>query len=620
MTITFIILGITIILFVSGKIRPDIVAITSMMALSMTGVLTVNETFSGFSNTSIILIAGLFIVGEAMSRAGLTSWLGNKIITLSKNNSNKLLILIIVGSAILSAFMSNTGTVASLMPVIIAAAWRLKTPASKMLIPLSFAAATGGLLTLTGTPTNIITNQAMIEAGIPEFGFFEFAYIGVPLLILTVIYMRYFGTKLLPSNKSRRQEDIDESIQSIEDSYQLFDAFWKVRIRPNSSAVGKTMNEMRLGSTMGVTVIKMVSEEDIATSILKKVGFKKTDLDEFPDLNRQMNIGDELIVNCSENRIHRFIDKYNVAATKLEGVDVKFIKENVLSDEIGICELIIAPKSSYKGRHINTGRFGKKYNLQVIAVSRYNKRIRGREFDLREGDSILVRAKWEEIKAIQEESRDFLIIGSPEELSKEVGTITRKGVISILAMIFMVSMFIWGPFSSSITVMLTAFIMIAGGCINMNQSYRSINWNVITIMAGMIPMGVALQKTGGAKFIADSMISLVGEQHPTYFLAGIFLITSFLSQVMSNTATAILMAPIVLVASLELGYSPQPFMMALAVSASTAFLTPFGTPTNTMVMNAGGYKFTDYLKSGAFLLLIFFIVSIIMIPMIWPYN
>ncbi|WP_343328423.1 SLC13 family permease [Polaribacter staleyi] len=620
MTTTFIILAITIILFVSGKIRPDIVAITSMMALSMTGVLTVGETFSGFSNSSIILIAGLFIVGEAMSRTGLTSWLGNKIIVLSKNNSNKLLVLIIIGSAILSAFMSNTGTVASLMPVIIAASWRLKTPASKMLIPLSFAAATGGLLTLTGTPTNIVTNQAMIDAGIPEFGFFEFAYIGVPLLFLTVIYMRYLGTKLLPSNKSRRLEDIDESIQSIEDSYQLFEGFWRVRIRPNSSAVGKTMKELKLGSLMGVTIIKMISKEDITTSFLKKVGFKKSDLDEFPDLNRQMNVGDELIVNCSENRIHRFIDKYNVAATKLTDVDGEFIKQNVLSDEIGMCELIIAPKSNYRGRHINTGRFGKKYNLQVIAVSRYNKRIRGREFDLQEGDVILVRAKWEDIKAIQEESRDFLIIGSPEELSKEVGTITRKGVISILAMIFMVCMFIWGPYSSSITVMLTAFIMIAGGCINMNQSYRSINWNVIIIMAGMIPMGVALQKTGGAKFIADSMILLVGEKHPTYFLAGIFLITSFLSQVMSNTATAILMAPIVLVASLELGYSPHPFMMALAVSASTAFLTPFGTPTNTMVMNAGNYKFTDYLKSGAILLLMFFIVSIVLIPIIWPYS
>ena len=154
----------------------------------------------------------------------------------------------------------------------------------------------------------------------------------------------------------------------------------------------------------------------------------------------------------------------------------------------------------------------------------------------------------------------------------------------------------------------------------MNQSYRSINWNVIIIMAGMIPMGVALQKTGGAKFIADSMIALIGEKHPTYFLAGIFLITSFLSQVMSNTATAILMAPIVLAASMELGYSPYPFMMVLAVSASTAFLTPFGTPTNTMVMNAGGYKFTDYMKSGSVLLLIFFIISIVMIPLIWPYN
>ena len=460
----------------------------------------------------------------------------------------------------------------------------------------------------------------MLDAGVPEFGFFEFAYIGVPLLLLTVIYMRYFGTKLLPSNKSRRQEDIDESIQSIEDSYQLFEGFWSVRIRPNSSAIGKTMKQLKLGSLMGVTIIKMIPKEDVTTSFLKKVGFKRSDLDEFPDLNREMNVGDELIVNCSANRIHRFMDKYNVAATKLDHVDGEFIKENVLSDEIGMCELIIAPKSSYRGRHINTGRFGKKYNLQVIAVSRYNKRIRGREFDLQEGDAILVRAKWEDIKAIQEESRDFLIIGSPEELSKEVGKITRKGVISILAMVFMVCMFIWGPYASSITVMLTAFIMLAGGCINMNQSYRSINWNVIIIMAGMIPMGVALQKTGGAKFIADSMISLVGNQHPTYFLAGIFLITSFLSQVMSNTATAILMVPIVLVASLELEYSPQPFMMALAVSASTAFLTPFGTPTNTMVMNAGNYKFTDYLKSGAILLLIFFIVSIILIPIIWPYN
>ena len=620
MTITFIILGITIILFVSGKIRPDIVAIASMMALSMTGILTVNETFSGFSNSSIILIAGLFIVGEAMSRTGLTSWLGNKIITLSKNNSNKLLVLVIIGSAILSAFMSNTGTVASLMPVVIAASWRLKMPASKMLIPLSFAAATGGLLTLTGTPTNIITNQAMVDAGIPEFGFFEFAYIGLPLLVLTVIYMRYFGTKLLPNNKSRRVEDIDESIQSIEESYQLFEGFWRVRIRPNSSAVGKTMKELKLGSLMGVTVIRMISKEDITTSFLKKVGFKKSDLDEFPDLNRAMNVGDELIVNCSENRIHRFIEKYNVAATKLDDVDGEFMKENVLSDEIGICELIVAPKSSYKGRHINTGRFGKHYNLQVIAVSRYNKRIRGREFDLQEGDAILVRAKWEDIKDIKEQSRDFLIIGSPEELSKEVGKITRKAVISILAMVFMVCMFIWGPYPSSITVMLTAFIMILGGCINMNQSYRSINWNVIIIMAGMIPMGVALQKTGGAKFIADSMIALIGEKHPTYFLAGIFLITSFLSQVMSNTATAILMAPIVLAASMELGYSPYPFMMVLAVSASTAFLTPFGTPTNTMVMNAGGYKFTDYMKSGSVLLLIFFIISIVMIQFIWPYN
>ncbi|WP_298883180.1 SLC13 family permease [uncultured Polaribacter sp.] len=620
MTITFIILGITIILFVSGKIRPDIVAVTSMMALSMTGVLTTKETFSGFSNSSIILIAGLFIVGEAMSRTGLTSWLGNKIITLSKNNSNRLLILIIIGSAVLSAFMSNTGTVASLMPVIIAAAWRLKTSASKMLIPLSFAAATGGLLTLTGTPTNIVTNQAMIEGGVQEFGFFEFAYIGVPLLVLTVIYMRYFGQKLLPNNESRKLEDIDESIQNIEDSYQLYEGFWRVRIRPSSSAIGKTIKQMQLGSRMGVNIIKIIPHEKKATTILKKVGLKKSDPDEFPDLDRELHAQDELIVNCSENRINRFIQKYDVAATKQEEVDGDFMKENVLSDEVGICEMIVAPKSSYKGKHINTGRFGDKYNLQVMALNRHNKRIRGREFDLQEGDSLLVRAKWEDIKAIQEESRDFLIIGSPEELSKEVGKITRKGVISILAMVFMVTMFIWGPFSSAITVILTAFIMVMGGCINMNQSYRAINWNVIIIMAGMIPMGVALQKTGGAKYIADSMISLLGDMHPTYFLAGIFLITSFLSQVMSNTATAILMAPIVLVASLQLGYSPQPFMMALAVSASTAFLTPFGTPTNTMVMNAGNYKFTDYMKSGSILLLIFFIVSVVLIPIIWPYH
>ncbi|MEI6864763.1 SLC13 family permease [Flavicella sp.] len=620
MTITFIILGITIILFISGKIRPDIVALTCMMSLSLSGILTVDETFSGFSNSSILLIAGLFIVGEAMSRTGLTSLLGNKIIQLSNNNSNKLLVLIIIGSAILSAFMSNTGTVASLMPVIIAAAWRLKTPASKMLIPLSFAAATGGLLTLTGTPTNIITNQAMLDADIQGFDFFEFSLIGLPLLVLTVIYMRYFGTKMLPNNKSRRLDDIDESIKTIEDSYQLFEGFWKVRIRPSSSVIGKTIKQIKLGSSMGVNIIKIISHEETSSTFLKKVRLKKSEPNEYPDINRKFHSGDELIVNCSEMRINRFIDKHNVAATKLEKIDGEFIKENVLSDEVGMCELIVSPRSIYKGRKINTGRFGDKYNVQVMALNRYNKRIRGREFVLQEGDSLLVRAKWEDIRAIQEESRDFLIIGSPEELAKEVGKITKKGIISIFAMIFMVSMFVWGPFPSVITVFLTAFIMIVGGCINMNQSYRSINWNVIIIMAGMIPMGVALQKTGGAKFIADSMIGLLGDMHPTYFLAGVFIITSLLSQVMSNTATAILMAPIVLVSALELGYSPYPFMMVLAVSASTAFLTPFGTPTNTMVMNAGNYKFTDYFKSGFPLIVIFFIVSIIMIPMIWPYE
>lgn len=618
MTITFIILAITIVLFISGKLRPDVVAILSMVSLYLFGVLTVKETFLGFSNTTVVMIAALFIVGEAMSRTGVTAWLGNKIVQLSNNSANKLLILLIVGTAVLSAFISNTGTVASLIPVAVAASWRMKMSASKMLIPLAFAANTGGLLTLTGTPPNIIANQSLIDAGYEGFSFFEYALIGIPLLIAIVFYMKYIGSKLLPDNQSNKYDDIDESIQELEDSYQIFEGFWKVRIRPNSRAIGKKIKELELDSKMGISLIRINSQKKPVDSILETIKLKKEELDEFPDVDRVLQMNDELIVNCSEMRIQRFIDKFNVAATKLEG-DGEFVKDHMISDEIGLSEVIIPPKSIYKGRKINVGRFGDKFNVQVMALNRRNKRVRGREFVLKEGDSILIRGKWEHIRGLQEESKDFVIIGHPEELAKEVGRINTKGYISIFAMAFMVAMLVLGVFSSAITVMLTAMIMVAGGCINMNQSYRAINWNVVIIIAGMIPMGVALQKTGGANLIANSMVDVLGQMHPTYFLAGVFLITSVLSQVMSNSATSILMAPIIIVAAIQLGYSPMPFMMILAVSASTAFLTPFGTTTNMMVMNAGKYQFKDYAKVGSGLLLLFFIISIILIPIIWPY-
>lgn len=618
MTFTFAILVVTLALFIWGKIRADAVALLSMVSLYAFGILTVKETFSGFSNTTVVMIAALFIVGEAMSKTGVTSWLGNKIVLLSNSKTNKFLILLIFGTAIISGFVSNTGTVASLIPVAIAAAWRLKTTASKMLIPLAFAANTGGLLTLTGTPPNIIANQALIEAGYEGFNFFEYAYIGIPLLVAIVLYMRFIGVKLLPNNASNKIEDIDESIQTLENSYQIFEGFWKVRIRPNSSAIGQKLQNLHLDSEMGISVVKIIPFEIGAIDILKKVGLSAQESDKILEENIELKMNDELILNCSENRVQRFIDKYNVAAQKIEG-DSDFVKENILSDEIGLSELIVAPRSSYRGKKINVGRFASKYNVQVIALNRYKKRIRGREFVLQEGDTILVRAKWKDIKEIQDESKDFMIVGHPEELAKEVGKISTKGIISILAMTFMVCMLVAGIFSSAIVVMITAMLLVAGGCINMTQSYRSINWNVVIIIAGMIPMGVALQKTGAAKLVADAMVDFLGELHPTYFLAGVFLITTSLSQVMSNSATSILMAPIIISAALELGYSPIPFMMILAVSASTAFLTPFGTTTNMMVMNAGNYTFKDYAKVGAGLLCVFFVISLILIPLIWPY-
>ena len=616
MTVTFVILTLTILLFISGKLRPDIVALLSMLSLYVFGILTVQEAFSGFSNTTVVMIAGLFVVGEALSRTGMTAWIGNKIVALSQNNSNRLLVLLILGTAIVSGFISNTGTVASLIPVAIASAWRLKTPASKMLIPLAFAANTGGLLTLTGTPPNIIADQAMRDAGFPGFSFFEYALIGIPLLIALVLYMRYLGIKILPSNSSNKREDIDVSIQSLEDAYQIFEGFWKVRVRPSSTAIGKTLRALHLDTEMGISVLKIIPKKPNPASLLKKL--TPSEDEEFLEESYTLRMNDELIVNCSEKRIQRLIDRYNVAAMKIAG-DGDFVKENVLSDELGLSELIVAPRSTYRGKKINIGRFGKKHKVQVIALNRYNKRIRGREFVLKEGDSLLVRAKWEDIRAIQDESKDFLIVGHPEELAKEIGEISAKGILAIGALAFMVVFLVLGIFSSSITILLTAMLLVAGGSINMNQSYRAINWNVVIIIACMLPMGVALQKTGAAKLIANSMVSFLGAMNPRFFLAGVFLITAALSQIMSNSATAILMAPIIINAALQLGYHPAPFMMILAVSASTAFLTPFGTTTNMMVMNAGNYSFKDYLKIGAGLLGVFFVISIILIPILWPF-
>ena len=625
MTITFLILGVTIVLFIWGRWQPDLVAVGSLLALYLFGVIDLGEAFSGFANATVVLIASLFIVGEGLSRTGVTAYFGDKLIGAARGNALRLLVLSMAATAILSGFISNTGTVATLMPAVVLASWGVRKVPSAYLIPVAFAANAGGLLTLTGTPPNIVVTDALGAAGFREFGFFEFALIGLPLLIVGVVYMATIGRRLLPARRSGDAPPVlDQEMDELAELYSLKGELFRMRVRKPSPLVGSSLRESNIGRRFGISVLQIepgpekpnLLEQSLPAPVRERMEAMTAEPPALPDPGRMINYNDVLIVSGTPAQARELEVAMQLGVLPIDDAGQEL--GELLSQEIGIAEVLLTPRSSYVGRVVSDGAIGRTFGVVVLGLRRGDRVISTTE-PLRFGDALLVRGTWDAIGMIADEQRNFVVVGQPEEIAAQVTELSPKSWLSIGILAAMVALMVNGLVPVVIASMLAAGAMMVTGCLTQTQAYRAISWSTVVLIAAMIPMAVALESTGGAQIIADGLVDTLGALGPIPLLAGVFLVTTAFSQVISNTAAAVLMVPIVLGAAAGLGVSPHPLMMGLAVGASSAFLTPIGTAPNLMVMTPGGYRFTDYAKVGAPLLALFLAVSLILIPIIWPF-
>jgi len=594
MTTTFIILGITIVLFVWGRLPTDLVAVLSLLALALFGVIGTSDTLAGFGNPTVVMIAALFVVGEGLSRTGVTGWGGKRLLEAARGSSIRLLIVVMLGTAVLSAFISNTGTVATLLPAVVAAAWAIGSVPSRYLMPLAFAANTGGLLTLTGTPPNIVVAQTLEQSGLRPFGFFEFALIGAPLLVAGVVYMAFVGRKLLPSQSADQKPiDVAADLAELASSYSLGEQQFRLRIRANSSLIGKTMVETALGPTYGAPVLRIEGRDISPDEVLHR--------------------DDVLVVRAPDEIIDQLM--HELGLSLLPPADEP---GHLVSKEVGLVEVMPTPRSEYLGRRMTLGQISERFGVQLLAVRRHGEPVIDRELTLEFGDSLLMRGTWDAIGEMQRERRNFIVVGTPEAMANEVMGLRPRAGVAVAALAGMVLLMVTGVVPTVIAALLAAVAMILGGCLTTREAYRSISWSSVVLIAAMIPMGKALETTGGASLVAEGLVNTLGDLSPVALMAGIFLLTTGFSQVINNTATAVLVAPIVIQAAVDLGVSPHPLLMIVAIAASTAFLTPIGTTTNILVFSPGGYRFTDYVKVGLPLMLIFLAVSLVLVPRIWP--
>lgn len=630
MILTFLILSLTILLFIWGRLRPDLVALLSVLALFLTGIINLKQALAGFADSTVIMVAALFVVAEALSRTGVTAWVGQQLLNQSGDSEARLLVVLMLATALLSAFLSNTGTVAMLLPAVVAAAWRIRSLPPRFLIPLAFAANTGGLLTLIGTPPNIIVTDVLVGAGLRPFGFFEFALIGLPLLLVAVLFTTLVGRHLLPTREvGRRPIDLTATVDELAEAYSLEGNLFRLRVRRGSSLVGQSLAQAGLGRDYGVSVLRIDRaglEDRLFRGRHLPLHLPLQDTLEWlrhgeealiPGGDTVIQPDDLLLAKGTQDSIQRATLDFNLGVQPIDQAGDELTRI-VLSQEVGLAEALITPRSDYIGLTLGEAQLAQKYDLQVLSISRNYKVADQSTVKLEFGDSLLVRGTWKAIRMLKEEVRSFVVVGAPEAMAREVIGLGPHTIVAVVALLGMVVLMLTGLVPAVIATLIAACVVGLGGCLTIEDAYRSVNWETVVLVAAMLPMSTALQLTGGAEFIAGGLVNTLGAYHPLLLMAGVFLLTVAFSQVISNTATTVLVAPIALGAALGMGISPHATLMMVAVGASAAFLTPIASPPNTLVMTPGGYRFHDYMKVGLPLLIIILVVSLVLVPLIWP--
>lgn len=612
MWITLIILVAAIVLFVTEWLRVDVVALCVLIALLATNILTTEEAVAGFSSTSVISIGSLFIVGGAVFHTGLAASIGERILKIAGTNETRLIATLMIAVAVLSSFISSTGVVALMLPAVISLARSVKIPASRLLMPLAFSALLGGSATLIGTPPNIIVSEALQKAGYAPFDLFSFSVTGVVLIIAGVIYVLMIGRRLLPTRVVEQTVHRMETPTELFVLYQLPNNLFRLHVQGQSPLVNETIANSHLGHDYGVSIVSIGHNGNSATSEARQMATVHT-----PSPSTVIRTGDVLVVQGDLSNVTAAAGRWNLGIVANEPV----VENDVITNEVGIAELILRPRSSLNGKTLVDVRFGSTYRLTVLNLRRpgVDEPLDIKTTPLKFGDVLLIQGRWKDIFALKRLRHDFIVMGEPE--AAEFGAFMRKShaPITLIVLGLMIVAIALNIMSLTLASMLAALAIVLTGCLTMDEAYDSIDWRSLFLIAGMLPMSTALVKVGLVDLIASTLVTTVGAWGPLFVLAGLFILTATLTQVISNTATALLIAPIALAAGQGLGVEPHAFLMMVAIAASMAFASPIASPVNTLVMSAGNYRFLDYTRVGALMVFISFLITMVVLPILWPF-
>ena len=599
-------LAIAVVLFATGKVRMDAIALGIIVAFVLSGTLTLSEAFSGFSDPNVILIAALFIIGDGLVRTGVATNMGSWLVQAAGSSETKMLVFLMLTVAGLGAFMSSTGVVAIFLRAVLSVSARMNISPSRLMMPLSFAGLISGMMTLVATPPNLVINSELIREGLEGFSFFSVTPIGLVVLVLGVLYMLVMRFMLKGDEGNLTRDGRKRStFRDLIRDYHLTGRARRLAIRPGSPMIGQRLDDMKLRERYGANIIGVERWRRFRRVIVNVNGVS------------EFRARDVLLIDMSaaEIDLRQFCSEQLLEPMVLRG---EYFSDQAL--DVGMAEVSLIPESELLGKTVREMGFRTRYGLNVVGMKRDGEALDGSVVDepLQLGDIVLVVGNWKLISQLGQNGRDFVVLNLPVEVS-DASPAHSQAPHAIFCLVLMVALMLTDEIPNPIAAIIACLLMGKFRCIDAQSAYKSIHWPSIILIVGMMPFALALQKTGGVDLIVKGLMDIGGGQGPYLMLGCLFVMCAAIGLFISNTATAVLMAPIALATAKTMGVSPYPFAMVVAMAASAAFMTPVSSPVNTLVLGPGKYSFSDFVKIGVPFTVLVMIVCVVLIPILFPF-
>ena len=599
-------LAIAVVLFATGKVRMDAIALMVIVAFVLSGTLTLNEAFSGFSDPNVILIAALFIIGDGLVRTGVATKMGAWLVSVAGNSETKMLIYLMLTVAGLGAFMSSTGVVAIFIPVVLSVSARMNTSPSRLMMPLSFAGLISGMMTLVATPPNLVVNSELLREGLHGFSFFSVTPIGLVVLILGIVYMLAVRFMLKTDNgDSARDGRKRSTFRDLIREYHLTGRARRLAIRPGSPMIGQRLDDLKLRERYCANVIGVERWRRFRRVIVNVNGVS------------EFRARDVLLIDMSASDVdlRQFCGEQMLEPMVLRG---EYFADQAL--DVGMAEVALIPDSEMIGKTVREIAFRTRFGLNIVGMKRDGKAMDGSVVDepLQLGDILLEVGNWRQIALLAKRGRDFVVLNMPVEVD-DASPAHSQAPHAIFCLVLMVALMLTDEIPNPIAAIIACLLMGKFRCINAESAYKAIHWPSIILIVGMMPFALALQKTGGVDLVVKGLMDVAGGEGPYLMLGCLFMMCAAIGLFISNTATAVLMAPIALAAAKSMGVSPYPFAMVVAMAASAAFMTPVSSPVNTLVLGPGKYSFSDFVKIGVPFTILVMVVCVLLIPVLFPF-